>query len=244
MRWQLHHVSRASYVTEHVLQERYPVRPGVREISASNVRLSPEAFASAPRDYMTRSPIHSWRLVTVGSQENTYKGHDFLLEAVAQLAKEDDLALHLTIIGGGRHHEMYRERSERFGLGTSVEFVGHISDPDVLRTHLLAADLFVFPSLTEGLPRALVEAMALALPCVATTVGGIPELLPEECMVPPRDARALARIIALELSRPEELNRRSRENLAMAHRIADRVQHADLVSFVGGMSGTSTGATA
>lgn len=236
LRWQLRHVSRASYVTEHVLQDRYPVRRGAREISASDVRLPPAAFAASPRDYTNRAANQKWRLVTVGSHEAAYKGHDFLLYAIALLAKKGDLALQLTIIGGGRHHKKYRELSERLGLEGNVEFVGHISDAETLRAHLLGADLFVFPSLTEGLPRALVEAMALALPCVATDVGGISELLPKERLVPPRNAPALARAIELELSLPEELNRQSRQNLTMARRIMERVQSANLVAFLGGAS--------
>ena len=55
-----------------------------------------------------------------------------------------------------------------------------------------SAHLFVLPSLTEGLPRALLEAMARGLPAVATAVGGVPELLPPSCLVPPRQAKALA----------------------------------------------------
>ena len=234
LRWQLRHASRASYVTERVLQERYPVRAGAPQVSASNVRLAPDAFSPAPRDYTHRSVGQAWRLVTVGSQDATYKGHDVLLTAMAWLEAHSDLTLHLTVIGGGKHHDEYRALAESLGLEGSVEFTGHISDALELRERLRAADLFVFPSLTEGLPRALVEAMALALPCVATTVGGIPELLPRECLVPPRDALALARAIQSQLSRPERMNLGSRENLAAAHRIIDRVRDADLVSFISG----------
>lgn len=236
LRWQLRHVSRASYVTEHVLQDRYPVRAGAPQVSASNVRLAPDAFSSVPRDYTHRVAGQAWRLVTVGSQDATYKGHDVLLAAMARVAAHSDLTLHLTIIGGGKHHDEYRALARSLGLECSVELTGHISDARELRERLRTADLFVFPSLTEGLPRALVEAMALALPCVATSVGGIPELLPRECLVPPRDASALARTIRAQLARPEELNLQSRQNLATAHRIVDRVRDANLVAFVGGTS--------
>lgn len=234
MRRQLRRVSRASYVTERVLQERYPVRHGVPQVSASDIRLAPDAFSPEPRDFAARSATGVWQLVTVGSQEVTYKGHDVLLAAVAQLASHADQRIRVTIIGGGANHDTYRALAGRLGLGSSVELTGHISDPVEVRARLQAADLFVLPSLSEGLPRALVEAMALALPCIATTVGGIPEVLPQACLVPPRDPSTLAQAIRSLLSDPEEMNRRSRENLAAAHRIAERVRDADLVSFVGG----------
>ena len=69
------------------------------------------------------------------------------------------------------------------------------------------------PSRTEGLPRALIEAMARALPCIATRVGGIPELLDEEDMVSSEDYVGLANKIREVISDPERLSRMSRRNL-------------------------------
>jgi glycosyltransferase involved in cell wall biosynthesis len=72
------------------------------------------------------------------------------------------------------------------------------------------------PSRTEGLPRALVEAMARALPSVGSAVGGIPELLDESCVVPPDDPVALAGAIRRLLSDPAAWEEQSRRNLAVA----------------------------
>jgi glycosyltransferase involved in cell wall biosynthesis len=78
------------------------------------------------------------------------------------------------------------------------------------------ADLFVLPSRTEGLPRAMLEAMARALPCIGSTAGGIPELLPAEDMVPPGDALSLALKIRSVLTDPVRLMSMSSRNLEKA----------------------------
>ena len=244
MRLLLRRATRASYVTEHVLQARYPVRAGIPQRSGSGVHLPPEAFASAARDFADRQLTDVWHLITVGSQEATYKGHDVLLAAVAQLVAESRLSVQLTIIGGGKYGPTYQGIVADLGLSDHVELAGHIVDPAGVRRRLEAADLFVLPSRTEGLPRALVEAMALALPCLASAVGGIPELLSDECLVPPGEPRELARAIEGLLMRPLEMNRLSRENLAQAHRVVERAQGTDPAAFLAGRLGPRGGASA
>ena len=78
------------------------------------------------------------------------------------------------------------------------------------------ADLFVLPSYQEGLPRAMVEAMARSLPCIGSTVGGIPELLQPEDMVPPGDAVALANKIREVVTDRDRMARMSARNLEKA----------------------------
>ena len=93
-----------------------------------------------------------------------------------------------------------------------------------MQSALGRADLFVLPSLTEGLPRALLEAMARGLAAVGTAVGGIPELLPPDCLVPPRNAAALARLVREVMTKPDTLEAMAQRNQAVARMYHERVQ--------------------
>ena len=130
------------------------------------------------------------------------KGHKYLIEAVAKL-KQDFPALHLVIIGSGDRQEALLQLAELAGLRDTVHFLGHRDDVEVC---LAGMDLFVLPSLNEGMGRALVEAMAAGLPVIASRVGGIPAVISHEqtgLLVPPGNAGALADAIRRLLDRPD-----------------------------------------
>lgn len=129
------------------------------------------------------------------------KGHHYLLEAVARLARRCP-DLHVAFVGDGELLPELRRAAEHAGLAGRAHFLGWREDvPAVLHTF----DLFVLPSLNEGMGRALVEAMAAGLPIVASEVGGVPEVLAGGAagvLVPPADAGALARAIETLLGDP------------------------------------------
>ena len=83
------------------------------------------------------------------------------------------------------------------------------------------ASLFVLPSRTEGLPRALLEAMAHALPCLGSDIGGIPELLAPEDLVPVNNPERLAERTAQRLADPKRLDEMSRRNWERSQQHAD-----------------------
>jgi glycosyltransferase involved in cell wall biosynthesis len=129
------------------------------------------------------------------------KGHKYLIEAVAKL-KQDFPALHLVIVGSGDRHDALLQQAELAGILDAVHFLGHRDDVEAC---LAGMDLFVLPSLNEGMGRALVEAMAAGLPVIASRVGGIPAVISHEhtgLLVPPGNADALADAIRRLLDQP------------------------------------------
>lgn len=213
----------AAYVTEGALQRRYPPAPGALSVGASDVELPPSAFVAAGRE-PTVSP-GLFRLVMVASLAQLYKAPDVLVDAIA-LCVGDGLDVHLTLIGDGMYRGQIEEQVRRLSLTERISFLGQVPAGEAVRAELDRADAFVLPSRTEGLPRALVEAMARGLPCIGSTVGGIPELLAPESLVPPGDAPALARAISGLARSPAQQAAGSRRNLERARDFADAVLDA------------------
>jgi glycosyltransferase involved in cell wall biosynthesis len=203
-----------SYVSQMILPDRYPARPGALSICYSDIELKPDAFVSEPKRIAPTS-AHQASLVTVGSLEQLYKGTDILIDALAR-CRQKGIDLRLTVVGDGRHRPELEQRAERLGVKDVVHFAGHVPAGAAVREYLDQADLFVLPSRTEGLPRALLEAMARSLPCIGSYVGGIPELLPDSVLVPPGDVNALTSALQRVLQHPSEMRRLSMLNLAKA----------------------------
>ncbi|WP_153557322.1 glycosyltransferase [Roseimaritima sediminicola] len=121
------------------------------------------------------------------------KGQAVLLDALRQVhSQRPELAWRLTLVGDGPDRQRLAERCRSQGWSERVRFTGHLENPLPL---LKAADALVLPSLFEGLPNVVLEAMCLATPVIATSGGGTGELLDGGRLgqlVPPGDAAALA----------------------------------------------------
>jgi glycosyltransferase involved in cell wall biosynthesis len=210
LRSQCAHASAACYVTARALQQRYPSTGPA--IAASTIELREEAFAIHARQFVAGAG--PTKLVFVGSLDQYYKAPDVLIDAVAQVVARG-LDVRLTVIGDGRHRIELEALAARLGQEDRVRFTGHL-EPRLLSAELDNADLFVLPSRTEGLPRAMIEAMARGLPCIGGSVGGIPELLPADAQVAPGDARGLTDKICQLVRDPARLSRMSSRNLEVA----------------------------
>ena len=202
-----------TYVTAYDLAERYQASPEAFCNVYSDAGLGAEVFVSEAR--RPAAGQRHFRIITVGSLAQPYKGIDVLLEAVAR-CRAGGLAVSLVVLGDGRCRPELEARAARAGIAEHVEFLGEVGSFEAVCAELDRSDLFVLPSRTEGLPRALIEAMARGLPCIGTRVGGIPELLCPRDLVPPNDAGALASRIREALSAPGELAEMAERNL---HRV-------------------------
>ena len=152
------------------------------------------------------------RLLTVGALAEK-KGHAYLLRAMAALDGRRDVVL--DVVGDGELREPLERVSAELGLGERVSFRGELPKAEVAQL-MREADLFVLASTHETFGCVLIEAMASGLPSVATSVGGVPEVLDPAAgtLVAPRDADALAAAIEEQLDRradPPELARAAEE---------------------------------
>lgn len=129
------------------------------------------------------------------------KGHDCLLQALAQIGGENLFGkVQVLLVGGGPLLSQLQAYTLELGLKSLVRIAGRLPEhSDVLRA-MLACDIITLPSEMEGLPYVITEAMSLAKPVVASSIGGIPEQIVEGetgLLVPPRDPSALAKAIWL-----------------------------------------------
>jgi glycosyltransferase involved in cell wall biosynthesis len=136
-------------------------------------------------------------LVGAVSRLEPVKGIKFLIQAFAQVDNAT-----LVIVGDGPEHAALGELTGNLGIVDRVHWAGHRRDVPYL---LPALDVFVQPSLHEGMPNTVLEAMAAGLPIVATAVGGTPEVVVDGItglLVPPRDPDRLAEAIVALLRDP------------------------------------------
>lgn len=217
----------AAYVTREALQRRYPPAGSAFTTHYSSVELPDAAFAPAARPPRTAAPF---TVVTVGTLAQLYKAPDVLIEAAARCV-DAGLDLRLALVGDGKYRPRLEALAAARGMAHRVEFVGQLPAGDAVRAWLDQADLFALPSRVEGLPRALIEAMARGLPCIGSTVGGIPELLPPEDMVPPGDAAALARLMCAVLRDPARRARMAARSLETARDYRDDILRERRVAF-------------
>jgi glycosyltransferase involved in cell wall biosynthesis len=144
-----------------------------------------------------------------------YKGQDVLLRAVARLLHAN-LDIELRLAGDGPIRSAFERIAHELGIRHKVVFLGVLPGPDAVREQLDKADLLVFPSRSEGLPRVVIEAMARGLPCIASRAGGIPELLAPEDMIQEVDEGPLASKIAEFLADPDTMWNKGSRNLQVA----------------------------
>ncbi|UFS69115.1 glycosyltransferase [Geomonas sp. RF6] len=130
------------------------------------------------------------------------KGHKFLIQAVSRVVRTVS-SFHLLLIGTGPLEASIREAAYGLGVESHIHFAGLRKDVPAC---LQLCDIFVLPSISEGTPLCLLEAMRAALPVVASRVGGIPEIVVDGVtgnLVPPEDPTVLATSILHLIQRPE-----------------------------------------
>lgn len=188
------------------------------------VRLGVEELAFEERSRELAGDVV--RLVSVGRLA-PIKGFRLLLDAVAEL-KRRGIAVHLSIIGGGSEFEHLQAQIAASELSAFVTLHGWMNSDEVER-RLRQASAFILPSFGEGIPLVLMEAMMIGIPCIATAVGGVPELIRDGVsgrLIPAGDTSAIVTAIeelASDRARAASMAAQARQDVSARYAIERNV---------------------
>lgn len=219
LRWALG-VADAVVVLAQVELEAYQrFLPGQYVIAMPNA-IDTRPYARVPT--VRTSEEHPLRLVYVGRIARE-KGLYETLQAI-KVAAGHGIDVRLAVAGQGPEQDRLRRYALALGIASQIEWVGGVFGEDKVKL-FARSDVFVLPSYSEGLPYALLEAMAAGMPVIATPVGAIPDVMTHGThgfMVPVRDARALGDAIIAMASHRDQLtwmSRASRRRVRAAYAI-------------------------
>lgn len=210
-RWITSHAEAGSYVSRNGLSQLYPLAPGKTSDFISSIRLA-ESDLTRPR--VTPPTGKALQIVQVGRLERRKRPGDLI--RAGRLLLDHGRAVRLHFVGAGPERVALEALRDSLSMNAAVCLHGHIADRRALNRLLDQSDLFVLTSASEGLPRALLEAMARGLPALGTQIPGVDEILPAECRFPAGNIPALAALIERTYDTPGRLEAMSAMNVHTA----------------------------
>ena len=189
----MRNASYAVYVTSEFLQRRYPTKG--KMVAISDVELQ-QMDDSVIKKRLEKIQDHKGKikLGTAAAVNAAYKGQQFVMEALAKLKMQGNTNFEYHLAGGGDPAALM-SLSEKLGVRDQVVFEGSLQH-DAIFAWFDDMDLYIQPSLQEGLPRAVVEAMSRGLPAFGARTGGIPELLGADCIFPRKGVDAIVDLLS------------------------------------------------
>lgn len=206
------------YVTELFLQARYPNKNG-RTVACSNVNIPTPSNEALTRRLAKIDALEADSRLSIGqiaSLTGHFKGIHTAIDALAGL-KQRWPSTEYRILGAGASTE-HQQKAKAAGVEKNVIFDGVRSSGEAVYSWLDELDIYVHPSLKEGLPRAVIEAMSRGCPVIASSVAGTPELLPKEHLIAPGDSAALAEKLTTLIGSKEELKAAAKRNFETSQR--------------------------
>lgn len=186
MKHAVRHAPYVSYVTQKYLQSIYPSIG--KNLACSDARIREIKNSKRQGDVSKDGPFV---VGLVAPLQTTYKGIDTAFYALADASKSIP-GLELRILGEGSPVRWER-LAEDLGIRGRIRFYGTLPSGPEVWEWFDGLTVYIQPSLTEGLPRAVIEAMSRGLPVLATNVGALSELLPEECLFSKGNSDALTK---------------------------------------------------
>lgn len=195
IKWALQHADAITTVSDslrHIIAERFHITKNVTTIRNGVDRGMFKKINKTHAREITGLEKNGRYLLFAG-QLHEVKGLRYLIEALNILNSENRLNFTAILLGDGPERNVLENRIAGLRLHGKVMFAGY-KPHDEVANWMNACDVFCLPSIREGTPNVILEAMACGLPVIASRVGGIPEIIEEDrgCLVPPRDPAALA----------------------------------------------------
>lgn len=212
------------YVTKKSLQEKYPPNSRANIINASNVDISPVPIEVLDRKVSEIKNMEKNKEVNIGligSYSSKYKGIDTAIKSI-KILNDHGFNCRLIVLGDGNNEWLINLAAE-LNQESNVTFTGSLPGGDKVFEWLDTMDIYIQPSLTEGLPRALIEAMSRALPCIGSSVGGIPELIDEPFIHRPKSEKELSERIEYLLLNQEVMIEQAERNYSHAREYTTEV---------------------
>lgn len=192
------------YVSNSFLQNRYPTNGNSVAISNVNlIKIDEETLEKRKKKIACFDKKNIIKIGLIGSLNVNFKGH---YEAIrmADILKRNGYKIELHFLGNGSK-ERWLELVEKYSLSKEIVFEGTLPNGEPVLKWLDELDLYIVPSLQEGLPRALIEAMSRGCPSIGMKTGGIPELLNKDMICQRKDYKELAKKVEFLINNQDKM---------------------------------------
>lgn len=204
---------RVLYVTKKFLQKRYPTLG--EEIDCSDVIIEDtNSGILQKRIEKIKKDNNKYILCTVANVGLKYKGQEYVIRAIRELEKMGINNFEYHLIGNG-NKDYLEKLIKKLNLNEKIKFIGSVNHNEVFN-YLDNIDIYIQPSLQEGLPRGLLEAMSRGCPSIGSNAGGIPELLNKKNIFKRKDISQIVKILK-EINK-ERLIEMAQENFELINK--------------------------
>ena len=208
-----------SYVTEQAIQLHYPPRAKRGGESEKYFETFYSSIILKENAFFKEKEYHKMDSLTLVMSDvamnNNRKGEDIFIKTVYESRKKGYNVKGI-LIGDGTKRKEYEKLAQDLNVDSYITFTGLLPSSVEVREVMKEADLFLFPTKAEGLPRGVLEAMAIGLPVVTTPVGGIPEVIESRYLFNPLDIIGFSKMICHLIENPDEMTEMSKKNYKKA----------------------------
>jgi glycosyltransferase involved in cell wall biosynthesis len=221
----LQKASHTIYVTDHFLQSRYPTKG--KAIGCSDVIVN-DLNASILENRLVKIQNLADLIVlgTVAAVDVVYKGQADVIKAISIL-KSENILFRYRIVGQGNATRL-KELIKDYDVADLVEIVGPVNQSQVFE-FLDTIDVYIQPSKTEGLPRAVIESMSRACPAIGSNIAGIPELISKNALFGAGNIKEIVKL--LKQLNKDTLEEWAKDNFRNAERFKKETLDAKRTEF-------------